>query len=295
LRSNYQHDGIRLPKVFTMLHHTALMETADGLKLHTESWLPEGKPFATLILVHGYGEHLGRYRHVAEHFVNTGFAIYALDHRGHGKSEGLRAYVDRFGYFIADLHQFVLRVRLAHPQIKVFMLGHSLGALIATTYCQTHPDQMDGLITSGVPLNADANVSPLLVLAGNVLTNIIPKVPFLAFGDMDILSRDPQVVRAFNEDPLTWKQPMRVRLGVEINHAAGRARADVSRLKLPLLVLHGAADQMVAPSGSQTLYDGAGSKDKTLKFYAELRHEIMNEPEKAEVFADIEDWLMERL
>jgi acylglycerol lipase len=274
-----------------MPHATSSLRTADGLTLHTESWLPDGAAKAAILIVHGYGEHLGRYRHVAAHFVGAGYAVYAIDHRGHGQSEGLRAYVERFDQFADDMKPYVEQIRAAHPALKLFVLGHSMGALISVNYCLRYPEGIAGLITSGLPLNADANVPAVLVALGNVLTNVAPKVPFLSFGSLDILSRDPAVPQAFAADPLTWKQPMRIRLGVEINRAAIRAREAARALTMPLLILHGAADTMVNPSGSQTWHDTAGSGDKTLKFYPELRHEIMNEPEKAQVFADIEVWL----
>jgi alpha-beta hydrolase superfamily lysophospholipase len=262
--------------------------------LHTESWLPNAAPKALLLLVHGYGEHLGRYRHVAAYFVGKGYAVSAIDHRGHGQSEGLRAYAERFDQFVSDLHRYVQQIKSAHAGLPLFMLGHSMGALITLAYTAQHQAELTGVIVSGSPVNADANVSPLLVAVGNVLTNVIPKVPFLSFGSMDILSRDPAVVRAFEADPLTWKQPMRIRLGTEINHTAGRVRAALPSFRVPMLILHGADDQMVAPSGSQVAHDTTGSPDKTLKLYAGLRHEIMNEPEQGQVFADIEAWMAAR-
>jgi alpha-beta hydrolase superfamily lysophospholipase len=274
-----------------MLHTTHSLQTDDGLTLHTESWLPDATPKALLLLVHGYGEHLGRYRHVAAYFVGKGYAVFAIDHRGHGQSEGLRAYVERFDQFITDLHRYVVQIKGAHAGLPLFMLGHSMGALISLAYTAQHQVELKGLIVSGAPVNADANVSPLLITVGNVLTNVIPKMPFLSFGSMDILSRDPAVPAAFNADPLTWKQPMRIRLGTEINNTAARVRAALPSFRLPLLILHGADDKMVAPSGSQVGYEMAGSTDKTLKLYPGLRHEIMNEPEQGNVFADIEVWI----
>jgi lysophospholipase len=275
-----------------MAHQISSLRTEDGLRLHTEAWLPEDAPAAALILVHGYGEHLGRYRHVAAYFVERGYAVYALDHRGHGQSEGLRAYVERFDDFTRDLHSFVDMVRAQHPGSKVFMLGHSMGALISLAYTLRY-DDIDALMISGAPVNADANVSPLLVQVGNILTNVIPKVPFLQFGE-GILSRDPRVQAAFDADPLTWKQPMRVRLGVEINRASGRVRASLPSLKLPILIMHGADDVMVNPSGSELAYQRVGSADKTLKLYPGLLHEIMNEPEQLEVLSDIAAWMEAR-
>ncbi|MBE0689470.1 MAG: alpha/beta hydrolase, partial [Anaerolineae bacterium] len=158
-------------------------------------------------------------------------------------------------------------------------------------YCIRYPDGIAGLIISGAPVNADANVPGYLVTLGEMLNQVVPKLAFLKGDDYSVLSRDPEVGRAFEADPLTWTQPMRIRLGVEINRAARRARAGVASLKIPLLVLHGAADAYVNPSGSQLAYERAASTDKTLKLYPNLRHEIMNEPEKYEVLADITAWL----
>ena len=208
-----------------MTHQTSSFRAQDGLRIHTESWLPDAAPRAALVIVHGYGEHLGRYRHVCDYFVRQGYAVYTLDHRGHGQSEGLRTYIDSFDEFLRDLHQFVGSVRAAHPGLKLFMLGHSMGALISLAYTLRYGD-IDFLMVSGAPVNADANVSPLLVQVGKVLTRVIPKVPFLQFGD-SLLSRDPRVQAAFDADPLTWKRPMRVRLGTEINRTAGWVRAEL--------------------------------------------------------------------
>lgn len=276
-----------------MTHMTSFFRAEDGLRIHTESWLPDAPPRAALVVVHGYGEHLGRYRHVCEYFVGQGYAVYMLDHRGHGQSEGLRAYIDSFDEFLGDLHQFVTAVKAAHPGLKLSMLGHSMGALISLAYTLRYGD-VDCLMVSGSPVNADANVSPLLVQVGKVLTKVIPKVPFLTFGD-SLLSRDPRVQAAFDADPLTWKRPMRVRLGTEINRTAGWVRAELPRLRLPILIMHGADDVMVNPSGSEVAFTQVGSADKTLKLYPGLRHEIMNEPEQLEVLGDIAAWMEARL
>ncbi|MCA9903230.1 MAG: alpha/beta fold hydrolase, partial [Anaerolineae bacterium] len=141
-----------------MPHQTATLHTSDNLTLHTESWLPEGEPRAAIVVVHGYGEHLGRYRHVADYFVKQGYAVYALDHRGHGQSEGLRAYVHSFNQFVEDLHVYVGQVKSAQAGRKLFILGHSMGALISLLYCIRYPDGIAGLVISGAPVNADANV-----------------------------------------------------------------------------------------------------------------------------------------
>jgi alpha-beta hydrolase superfamily lysophospholipase len=154
-----------------------------------------------------------------------------------------------------------------------------------------HQSEIAGLIVSGAPVNADANVSPLMVQLGYLLNRIAPKLPLLDIGGGELLSSDPEVGKAFDADPLTYKGNMRVRLGISINEAAQNVRERLSELRLPILILHGGNDKMVNPSGSQLAYDRAASPDKTLKVYPGMYHEIMNEHDKATVLRDILDWL----
>lgn len=265
--------------------------TPDGLTLYTEYRVPDGDPRAVVLLVHGYGEHSGRYQHVIERLVQSDYAVYALDHRGHGKSEGVRAYCDTMDQFVEDLKVYFDRVKAAQPGKKLFVLGHSMGGLISLAFAERYQREFDGLIVSGSPVNADANVPAFLLTVGKVLNRVAPKLHLLETGKPGILSTDPEIDIAWGNDPLTNKKPMRVRLGVELNKLAQEVRAHLPELKLPILILHGADDQLVNPSGSQLAYEQAGSLDKTLKRYAGMRHEILNEVDKAIVMTDIVDWL----
>lgn len=267
------------------------LTTSDGLTLHTEYHLPQGASRAAVLIVHGYGEHSGRYQHVIERLVQSNYAVYALDHRGHGKSEGERAYCDTSEQFVNDLKLYFDRVKGAQPGKKLFVLGHSMGGLISLAFAERYQNEFDGLIVSGSPVNADANVSPVLIAVGKVLNRVAPKLHLLDTGKPGILSSDPEIDVAWGNDPLTNKKPMRVRLGVELNRLAQDVRAHLPDLKLPVLILHGADDELVNPSGSQVAYEQAGSQDKTLKRYAGMRHEILNEVDKAIVLTDIVDWL----
>lgn len=267
------------------------LTTSDSLTLYTEYRVPDGDPRAVVLVVHGYGEHSGRYQHVIERLVQSDYAVYALDHRGHGKSEGERAYCDTSEQFVNDLKLYFDRVKAAQPGKKLFVLGHSMGGLISLAFAERYQNEFDGLIVSGSPVNADANVSAVLIAVGKVLNRVAPKLHLLDTGKPGILSSDPEIDVAWGNDPLTNKKPMRVRLGVELNRLAQDVRAHLPDLKLPVLILHGADDELVNPSGSQVAYEQAGSQDKTLKRYAGMRHEILNEVDKAIVLTDIVDWL----
>lgn len=267
------------------------LTTSDGLHLYTEYHLPQGASRAAVLIVHGYGEHSGRYQHVIEKLVQHGYAVYALDHRGHGKSGGERAYCDTSEQFVNDLKLYFDHVKAAQPGKKLFVVGHSMGGLISLAFAERYQKEFDGLIVSGSPVNADANVSPVLIAVGKVLNRVAPKLHLLDTGKPGILSSDPEIDIAWGKDPLTNKKPMRVRLGVELNRLAQDVRAHLPDLKLPVLILHGADDELVNPSGSQVAYEQAGSQDKTLKRYAGMRHEILNEVDKAIVLTDIVDWL----
>jgi alpha-beta hydrolase superfamily lysophospholipase len=273
-----------------MYHEMDFFISGDGLKIMTELWLPAERK-AIVVVVHGYGEHSGRYRHVIRALTDAGYGVFTLDHRGHGKSEGLRAHFDSFDQPIDDLKDYIEIVGARQEDEPIYMLGHSMGALITLAYALRYPATLAGIIVSAAPVNADANVSKALVATGNILTNVIPKVPLLKLVPLETLSRDPDVVRAFREDPLTYKGNMRVRLGTELNKTAKWVRERISELKLPILVLYGEADELVNPSGSRLVYDKVGSSDKKIKSYHNLRHEIMNEPERDKVLADIIAWL----
>ena len=266
-------------------------QTKDGLTLYTEYALPQDEPKAVVLLVHGYGEHSGRYQHVIARLTASGYAVYTLDHRGHGKSEGVRAYCDYMDQFVEDLKIYFDHMKAAQPGKKRIVLGHSMGALISLAFTERYQSEIDALAISGAPVNADANVSPALVMVGKVLTHLVPKMHLLPSSGAGILSRDPEIDIAWDNDPLTNKKPMRVRLGVEMNNMARSVRDHLADLRLPILIMHGTEDKLVNPSGSQLAYDKVSSKDKTLKLYPGMRHEIMNEIGKEAVLDEIVTWL----
>ncbi len=263
-------------------------------KIHAEGWVPNTIK-AVVFVIHGYGEHLGRYAHVIDALAQSGYAVYALDHRGHGRSDGLRAYITDFNVPIRDLKTFVDTVRQTHPEKPFFMLGHSMGALISLGYVVEYPQDMIGLVTSGLPLMPDANVPKPVIKIGELLSKVIPKAPLLALVGLDTLSTDPAVIERFQQDPLTYKGGMRIGLGNGMNVKAKELRGKLDRVKLPVLILHGEDDRLVSISGSVLFNEQAASADKTYISYPGLRHEILNEPEHDAILKVIIQWLDARL
>jgi len=268
-----------------------------AIRLTHASWLPDAQPKALAILVHGYGEHMGRYKHVIEAMVEQGYAVHSLDHRGHGDSTGVRAHVERFDYFVDDLHLLVQQAKAAHAGLPCFMVAHSMGGLIGTRYALRHQDQLAGLILSGAAIQVGDDISPWIRRIATLIATLVPTLPITPAtrATESVLSRDPLVQEQFDTDPLTYKGKLRARMGLEFAKAATDARNRVAELQLPLLVMHGAEDRLTNPKGSELLYTEARSQDKTLKLWPGCRHEILNEPEKDEVIAFMLDWLDQRV
>jgi alpha-beta hydrolase superfamily lysophospholipase len=273
-----------------MQETTASLTTTDGIQLHTIQWLPDIPAKAVVLLAHGLGEHSGRYRHVAQALTNAGYAVYALDHRGHGRSGGVNGYFGTIERPVDDLESYFKQIQAGHPDTKIFVYGHSMGALISLLFVQRHQDALAGWISQGTPLNVDSLQPAPLIAVGKFLSRVWPMLRFAPL-DINGISRDPNVIEAYKTDPYNAVKRHRVSLLMNILGGGQEARKDVSNIRLPLLVLHGGADPVCPPSGSQLLYNNTQSTDKTLKLYDGLYHEIHNEPEQAQVFDDVIAWL----
>ncbi|HEX8682113.1 MAG TPA: alpha/beta hydrolase [Ardenticatenaceae bacterium] len=279
-----------------MIHEKGKLTSKDGLRLSYGYWLPDEPTKATVVVVHGVHEHMGRYKHVLEALVARGYAAFALDHRGHGESEGPRGFVPQFDYFVEDLHLLVQEARDAAPRLPLFLVGHSLGSLIAIRYTLRHQEELDGLVVSGVALQVGEHVSPFLKKIGSLLSKFAPHLAMVdaAPAGENPLSRDPEIARLWDSDPLVYRGKTKARIAWEIYLAAQDTARRVSDLHLPLLIMHGSADTMAIPTGAQRMYEQVRSTDKTLKLWDDCRHEIFNELEKGEVIAYMMDWLDER-
>jgi len=277
-----------------MKHQEGHFQALGDAAIYYQCWLPENEPRAVLLIVHGLAEHSGRYMNVVNRFVPLGYAIYALDHPGHGRSDGTRVYVDRFEDFTDTLKMFFDMVHQWQPDKPIFMVGHSMGALIAAVYPLEYQDELAGTVLSGPAVKVPENISAAVIFTGRIFSRLMPKLGLIAL-ESDGVSRDPAVVRAYLDDPLVYTGKTTARLGAELIKAMQHITAEATRIKLPILFLQGGADRLVDPDGARVLYDTVGSSDKTIKNYMGLYHEVFNEPERDQVLNDLEKWLEARL
>jgi acylglycerol lipase len=254
-----------------MKHIEGNFKGYKDFNIYYQCWLPEKKVKAVILIAHGFGEHSGRYGNVVNYFIPKGYAIYALDHRGHGRSDGERVHVDDFNEYIKDLRIFFNIVRKEKPDEKIFLVGHSMGSNIVLLYALEYQQELAGLVTSGGGLSKPGEL-PMPPPSKNMTSG---------------LSRDPAVIKAYENDPLVYHGSMPAKS--PILSVGAKLYSMVPQIKLPVLIMAGND----GPDGarSRVLYEQIGTKDKTLKIYEGLRHEIFNEPEHPGVLADLEAWL----
>lgn len=262
----------------------------DGTGIHMYEWHVDN-PKAHLLFVHGYAEHAGRYDVFGKFLNEQGISLSAYDQRGFGKSDGLKAYVKRFDQLIEDLDE-VLNV--IEGDVPVFLMGHSMGGLVVSMFAARNESaKVAGVISSSGALELDPNLSPILQRLAPILGFLFPKLPTEPL-DKTYLTRSPENMERYMNDPLIYLKGTRARTGAELIKSIKAISKVVDKINLPLLILHGDADRLTMPGGSQQLYDGAKSKDKTLKLYPGLYHELVFEPEGREVMKDLVEWILGR-
>lgn len=264
-----------------------------GLRIHVRTWLPARPPAGVVVIAHGFAEHGGRYAGVADRLTAAGIAVVAPDHRGHGLSEGKRTSIVRFEDYVDDLTTVIAQVRARWRSLRVVLLGHSMGGLIALDLAVRQAVPLDGLVLSA-PAACPREVSRFTLAVGRALSRVAPNTGVLRL-PLNRISRDPAVVDAYNNDPLVFRTPIRARLGAEMLDAMDRVDAGLPELHVPLLVMQGTSDGLVDPGCGPHVYDRAGSGDKTLKMYDGLWHEIFNEPQRDQVIGDLTGWLESHL
>jgi alpha-beta hydrolase superfamily lysophospholipase len=263
-----------------------------GRSLFRRAWLPS-EPERLLILVHGYAEHSGRYEHLGAWLAARGCAVHAYDQQGHGRSDGVRGHVRRFADLLDDLEVFLARVRDELPGLSAFVIGHSMGGLVVAAFVRERHPELVGAVTSGAALRLAEAPSGARLLALRLLRRVAPRFAMTQAIAPEALSRDPEVGRAYLDDPLVLRR-MSVSLGAEVFDAGRRTLRGGADIRLPMLLLHGEADPLCPASGSRAFYEQLGTAGSDLRIYPELRHEIFNEPERESVFADLLHWLRER-
>jgi alpha-beta hydrolase superfamily lysophospholipase len=264
------------------------------VELHGRAWLPDGELRTLVVVSHGLGEHSGRYQGLAERLVAAGCAVYAVDHRAHGRSGGAApANIDRFDYVVTDLGTFIGRAQREHPGVPTVLLGHSMGGLVALECALRNPRVLIGLVLSAPALAPGEAVPALKLAVARLLSRVAPNVGMLAI-DASAVSRDPAVVRAYQQDPQVFHGSVPARTAVELLQAMASVTARAHRLRLPVLVQHGTADRLVPLRAVQPVYQQLGDpKLRVLRTYADLYHEVYNEPEpeRERVIGDLLSWL----
>jgi alpha-beta hydrolase superfamily lysophospholipase len=227
---------------------------------------------------------------VAEALAAHGIACWAPDHLGHGNSPGPRCHIDRFGDYFGPLDELRSLITDTCPDLPCFIIGHSLGGLIVGNYLLEHQSRFAGAVFSGAAFAVPKPPGAVAVFVNKLIAALFPKFGVLQL-DASEVSRDPEVVRRYREDPLVHSGKVSARLVVELFSSMASLAEKCSNLTLPVLVMHGGADVMTPPGGSHDFVDNIGATDKTLNIYPKLYHEIFNEPEQAAVLTELCDWL----
>ncbi|WP_457553117.1 alpha/beta hydrolase [Desulfobacula sp.] len=273
-----------------MKHQDGYLKSATNQNIYYQYWMPEEEPKAILLIVHGVAEHSGRYMNVVNHFVPSGYAVYGIDHIGHGKSDGKKGFVERFQDYTKPLKKYFDKIQGWHPQKPIFLIGHSLGGLISAAYLLEHQNEVSGAVLSGPGIKIPDNISKATILAGKILSAIMPKAGVIQL-DAAGVSRDPAVVEAYIKDPLVYTGKITARLGAQMLKTMQHVTGNAAKIKLPIMIVQGSDDKLIDPTGAQLLFDLIGSKEKTIKVYDGFYHEVFNEPDHKKVLDDVKLWL----
>ncbi len=265
-----------------------------GSKIFYRRWVQTSSPKATLLVLHGLGEHSGRYQPLAEFFSAHDLAVVCPDHLGHGLSPGKRGYIKTFEDYFFAVEETRDKLELDFPNLPCFLLGHSMGGLIGASHLIENQDRFAGAIFSGGAFRLAENPSSLLRWVVEALAFILPLTGVMKIDGRKI-SRDADVVEAYLQDPLVHHKSYSARLISEFIQATENLRENAHAIFIPVLALHGEADTLTAPEGSPDFIENISSQDKTLKMLSGVYHEILNEPEGYQVMSDIKLWIDERI
>jgi acylglycerol lipase len=264
------------------------VESIGGLRIFVRFWRPPGKVSGAITVVPGFNAHSGYYAWAAEQLVERGLAVYALDLRGRGHSDGERFYVETFSDYVRDVAAVVSLAKEREAGLPMFLLGHSAGGVVACLYTIEHQAELAGLICESFAHEIPAPDFALAVFKG--ISHLAPHAHILHLKN-ELFSRDPKVVETMNNDPLIAHETQPTKTLAEMVRADERLKKEFPLITLPVLILHGTADKATRPSGSQRFFDTAGSKDKTLKLYEGHFHDLLNDVGKEQVMADIGNWI----
>lgn len=268
------------------------LDGKGGLRIFTRHWEPEGAAKANLVICHGVLSHSGQYLRAAEDFAARGFAVTALDLRGRGQSEGERYYIDSIDEYVGDVAQTIELARSHHPELPVFLLGHSAGGVTSVTFALDHQDEIAGLICESFAFRVFAPDFALKLLEG--ASHVAPHLHVLKLKNSDF-SRDPAWVAQLDADPFTQGESQPVATVAAFARAGERFEREFVRITLPVLIMHGTEDHATRPDGSEQMFREVGSSDKTLKLYEGHYHDLLNDLGREQVIDDIARWIEARL
>jgi alpha-beta hydrolase superfamily lysophospholipase len=268
------------------------IKAADGIELFVRSWRPTPKARGVVAICPGFNSHSGHYVWAAEQLRSAGFAVYAVDLRGRGRSDGERYYVKSFSEYESDLASLVSLARSREPGLPLFLLGHSAGGVISCAYALYHQGDVAGLICESFAFRVPAPDFALAVFKG--LSHVAPHAHVLKLHN-EYFSRDAAWVKTLNEDTLIAHEVQPTLTLAEMVRADEKLEKDFHLIRLPLLILHGTADKVTVPDGSQLFYETAGSKDRTINLYQGHYHDLLNDTGREKVMTDIVGWMEQRL
>lgn len=275
-------------------HDEGFFTAKDQTRLFWTLDLPEGEPKAHVAVVHGYGDHIGRYRPIIDALVAGGYAVHGLDYRGHGRADGRRGFCEKWPDYLDDLEGFWQRVRRASGTRKSFLLAHSHGGLMAVHLMARGMDGLAGAVLSAPYLKLAITPPAVKLMAAKAVGRVVPWLQLKTELTPEQLSRDPEVQRAVREDPL-YNATVTPRWFLESTLAQGQAVLLAPKIQVPLFVLCGAEDGVAAPVAARAFFEAAGSADRKFKEYPGMRHEPLNEVGREEVFRDISNWISAHL
>jgi alpha-beta hydrolase superfamily lysophospholipase len=276
-------------------HDEGFFNGRDGTRLFWKSSLPDAEPRAHVAVVHGYGEHFGRYTYVADALLADGFAVHGFDYRGHGRADGRRGYCEAWPHYLDDLESFWARARKDAGGKKTFMLAHSHGGLMAVKWLgERHVEGLAGVVLSAPYFKLAITPPAMKLLAARAVGRLVPWLALKTELTVEDLSKDPEVQRATRADPL-YLGIATPRWFLESTKAQAEALLLAPKIQAPLFVLCGAEDTVAAPAAARVFFETAGAADKKFKEYPGMRHEPLNEVGRAEVFRDISGWISAHL
>ena len=273
-----------------MQHSEYYWTSKDNMKIYGQEWKPEGKVKAGIAMVHGLGEHSGRYEHIAQAFTDAGYSLTAFDLPGHGKSEGVRGHAHSYAVLMSDITQNIDLVKEHFPNLPVFLYGHSLGGNLVLYYCLTQKPQIKGAIVTSPGLGTAAPVPPAKLALGKLMYNLMPAMQMDNGLDRSGLSRDPEVEKKYAADPLVHPK-ISARLALDLINNGRYIVEHAADLPIPLLLMQGTGDRIVNPPLTKQFANAAPLSKITYKEWDGFYHEMHNEPEKAKVLKTMTDWL----